>query len=112
MGNGQGGLYSYDRLDMLFGYLAAPSSDVILPEFQQLAADDVVPLGRGPDWRVYLADPEHVLAVEPAGGNVTWCWALDGADDPCTRLVLRVRLRVGSRSLLMLPACWSTPGGS
>jgi hypothetical protein len=102
MGNGRGGLYSYDRLDMLFGYLVAPSSDVILQEFQQLAAGDVIPLGRGPDWPVYLADPEHALVVEPTAGNVTWCWALDTADDSCTRLVSRVRSRVGSRSLVML----------
>jgi hypothetical protein len=112
MGNGRGGLYSYDRLDMLFGYLAAPSSDVILQEFQQLAAGDVVPLGRGPDWPVCLADPEHALVVEPAGGSVTWCWALDGADDSCTRLVSRVRLRVGSRSLSCCLARWSTSRGS
>ena len=48
MGAGRGGLYSYDWLDRLFGYTGASSSDDILPEFQDLAVGDVIPLGRRP----------------------------------------------------------------
>ncbi len=102
IGNGRGGLYSYDRLDMLFGYLAEPSSDVILPEYQNLAAGDVIPLANGPDWPVSIADPEHALVVQPAGADVTWCWVLDAVDRSHTRLISRVRVRVGSRALLLL----------
>jgi len=47
MGYRRGGLYSYDWLDRLFGYLDRPSANRILPEFQQLSARDVIPLGRG-----------------------------------------------------------------
>src|SRR6188474_3507164 len=38
LGYGRGGLYSYDWLDRLFGFLDAPSANRILPEFQTLNA--------------------------------------------------------------------------
>src|SRR5215813_2834556 len=47
MGYRRGGLYSYDWLDRLFGYLDRPSAIRILPEFQRLAAGDEIPIGRG-----------------------------------------------------------------
>src|SRR6266536_3703203 len=46
MGTGRGGLYSYDLLDRLFGFLDRPSATRILPEFQHLAVGDKVPWGR------------------------------------------------------------------
>src|SRR5512132_2711342 len=45
IGYQRGGLYSYDWLDRLFGYLDRPSSTRILPEFQQLAVGDKIPWG-------------------------------------------------------------------
>jgi hypothetical protein len=45
MGYGRGGLYSYDWLDRLFGYLDSPSTNEILPEFQELRAGDEIPSG-------------------------------------------------------------------
>ena len=45
MGRGRGGLYSYDWLDRIFGYLDRPSADRILPEYQHLAVGDVIPVG-------------------------------------------------------------------
>lgn len=100
MGDGRGGLYSYDLLDMLFGYQRARSADVVLPEFQDLAVGDFIPLGRGPDWPVVVVDPGRALVVEPAGAEVTWCWAIIPTDSR-TRLVSRVRVRVGSTRLLV-----------
>ena len=47
MGYQRGGLYSYDWLDRLFGFLDRPSATRILPEFQQLAVGDRIPLPRG-----------------------------------------------------------------
>ena len=52
IGYQRGGLYSYDWLDRLFGYLDRPSATRILPEFQDLAVGDEIPLGRGPSWPV------------------------------------------------------------
>src|SRR4029453_4504439 len=40
IGYQRGGLYSYDWLGRLFGYLDRPSALRILPEFQQLAVGD------------------------------------------------------------------------
>lgn len=99
MGDGRGGLYSHDRLDMLFGYIHAPSANVILPEYQGLAVGDVIPIGRGPDWPVTILDPERALVVEPVGADVTWCWTIAPTDGRRTQLVSRVRLRVGTRVL-------------
>lgn len=104
MGDGRGGLYSCDRLDMLFGYLHAPSTGVVLPEYQDLAVGDVIPLGRGPDWSVTVVDTERALVVQPAGAEVTWCWAIFPADGSRTRLLSRVRVRVGTRLLLWMLA--------
>src|SRR4029077_11994230 len=52
MGYRRGGLYSYDWLDRVFGCLDRPSATRILPEFQDLAVGDEIPLGRGPAWPV------------------------------------------------------------
>jgi hypothetical protein len=46
IGYRRGGLYSYDWLDLLFGFLDRPSATRILPEFQQLAVGDKIPWGR------------------------------------------------------------------
>lgn len=42
IGYQRGGLYSYDWLDRLFGFLDRPSTTRILPEFQQLAVGDKI----------------------------------------------------------------------
>ena len=47
IGYQRGGLYSYDWLDRLFGYLDRPSATSILPEFQHLAVGDAIPVGHG-----------------------------------------------------------------
>src|SRR5579864_9836850 len=48
LGSTRGGLYSYDWLDRLFGFLDRPSASRILPEFQQLAVGDRIEWGRIP----------------------------------------------------------------
>lgn len=101
MGAGRGGLYSYDWLDRLFGYTSSPSSDEILPQFQKLAVGDVIPIGSGPSWPVIVADRDEALVVEPVAGQVSWAWLLDVVDADTTRLISRVRLRLGPRLLLL-----------
>ena len=104
MGDGRGGLYSFDRLDMLFGYLHAPSASVVLPQHQDLEVGDVIPLGRGPDWPVVVLDRERALVVEPAGTAITWCWLIVRTGNGHARLVSRVRLGIGNPLLLWLLA--------
>ncbi len=91
MGYRRGGLYSYDFLDRLFGFLDAPSSKVILPEYQDLKPGDVIPVGRGEPFPVkdLKKDEYLLLAGESDGKKWTWSTALYPVDDGMTRLVTR-----------------------
>lgn len=103
VGYRRGGLYSYDSLDRIFGYLDRPSAEEILPEFQGLAVGDTIPVGRGPSWPVRILEPSRAFVMEPIAGTITWGFALIPRDDHATRLITRVRCRVEdttSRTLL------------
>jgi hypothetical protein len=104
LGYRRGGLYSYDWLDRLFGYLDRPSAEEILPEYQSIKAGDMIPLGRGPDWPVAQVDPQRTLVLEPIEGKVTWAFMLVPIDAWTTRLITRVRFRAGTtaRDRLMM----------
>jgi hypothetical protein len=106
LGYRRGGLYSYDWLDRLFGYLDGSSAEEILPEYQSIRAGDTVPLGRGPDWPVVEVVPERTLVVEPLQHAVTWAFVLVPIDEASTRLVTRVRYRLEPtlRGRLMMAA--------
>jgi hypothetical protein len=96
MGYQRGGLYSYDWLDRLFGYLDRPSATRILPEFQHLAVGDVIPLGRGPSWPVAAIEPFRALVLDMRNmGGFDWVWqfGLYPVDYKRTRLVSRSRVR-------------------
>jgi len=95
IGYQRGGLYSYDRLDQLFGILDRPSADRILPEFQHLEVGDVIPMGSGPSWPVTSVEPHHALVVMPVKDQVSWAFALYPSDEGATRLVSRVRVKMG-----------------
>jgi hypothetical protein len=82
------GWYSYDILDN-FG---RPSAGRIIPELQDLAPGDIVPMS--PDGKegmhVYSIDaPRNMIWGTP--GDTTWVWQLDGNPDGSTRLITRVR---------------------
>jgi len=111
MGDGRGGLYSYDWLDQLFGFISGPSANLVLPEHQRLEVGDVIPLGRGTSWPVVLVDRERCLVLEPVPGGVTWCFFLESTCDGATRLISRVRVGLGPKALLyglspMVDAPW------
>ncbi|MEO8541886.1 MAG: SRPBCC family protein [bacterium] len=91
MGYRRGGLYSYDFLDRLFGFLDAPSSKVILPHSQDLKPGDVIPVGKGEPFPVkdLKKDEFLLLAGESEGIRWTWATALYPAEDGMTRLVTR-----------------------
>lgn len=96
MGYQRGGLYSYDWLDRLFGYLDRPSADRILPEFQRLAVGDEIPIGRGQGFPVTAIEPYRTLVLSGAGDGFAWLWefGLYPVDERRTRLVSRNRVRV------------------
>jgi hypothetical protein len=84
------GWYSYDLLDN-FG---RPSATRIIPELQDLAVGDVVPMS--PDgmqgMRVHSLDRPHSM-VWGTQDETTWAWQLDAQPDGSTRLITRVRSR-------------------
>jgi hypothetical protein len=101
MGCGRGGLYSYDWLDRLFGYLDAPSARAILPEFQGLRVGDVIPIGRGGGFPVLLMDPLRALVLGgAAGSDVQWVWEFG------LYPIAPGRTRLVSRSRAHLPHGW------
>jgi hypothetical protein len=91
MGYRRGGLYSYDWLDRLFGYLDRPSANRVLPEFQQLAVGDVIPLGRGRGFPVTAIEPYRALVLSDTNDGFQWVWqfGLYPLDKRRTRLVTR-----------------------
>ena len=91
MGYRRGGLYSYDWLDRLFGYLDRPSANRILPEFQQLSARDVIPLGRGQGFPVTAIEPYRTLVLSGTNDGFQWVWqfGLYPLHEGGTRLVSR-----------------------
>ena len=99
MGYRRGGLYSYDWLDRLFGYLDAPSAERILPECQSLAVDDEIPIGCGGGFRVRAIEPFRSLILGGQREDVEWSWELAvvpvGIDR--TRLISRNRVWIPSR---------------
>jgi hypothetical protein len=96
IGYRRGGLYSYDWLDRLFGYLDRPSAERILPEFQHLRPGDVIPIGRGPGFPVAAVEAGRTLVLGGEADAVQWTWefGLFPADRGRTRLVSRNRVRV------------------
>jgi hypothetical protein len=94
MGYRRGGLYSYDWLDRLFGYLDAPSAERILPEWQLLAVGDVIPIGRTGGFPVKAIEPFRSLVLGGYDRDVEWSWelALTRLDGRRTRLVSRNRV--------------------
>lgn len=105
MGQGRGGLYSYDRVENLLG-LDIHSADHIVPELQDLAVGDVirmVPEGTEPDLHFLVAylEPPHLLVLSSEGSRrdayaadlpfATWAFHLREVDESTTRLVVRFR---------------------
>lgn len=98
MGSGRGGAYTYDRIENLFG-LDMHSADEILPEFQSLAAGDMLPMGRTANaMRAEIVDPGRALVFRSADG--TWVWAFVLMErNGVTRLVSRNRIAAPGASL-------------
>ena len=114
MGYRRGGLYSYDWLDRLFGYLDGPSADRILPEWQRLAVGDEIPIGRKGGFPVRAIEPFRSLVMAGCDRDVEWSWelALAPVGPARTRLVSRNRvwvrptLRSRATMFLMEPAAF------
>jgi hypothetical protein len=90
MGSGRGGAYTYDWIENLFG-LNMHSADRVLPELQNPAVGDVLPLPNGPAMRMEVLDHERAMVVRSEDGTWVWIFALVPAGDG-TRLISRNRI--------------------
>ncbi len=103
LGYRRAGFYSYDRLDNE----GLPSAERILPEYQDLAVGDEIPLSNTADAVVRALEPGRSLLLvvgrDPElPGAFTWAWGLYPQDPERTRLVTRLRWRVGSSVVRLL----------
>ena len=100
MGQGRGGLYSYELLENLIG-CDIHNADPIIPEHQNLKVGDQVRLTPedNPAFDVAAIVPDSTLILRgdipsPQGKPTTWIWVfyLNPIDEGTTRLILRSRL--------------------
>ncbi|WP_194852795.1 SRPBCC family protein [Nocardia sp. SYP-A9097] len=98
MGSARGGAYTYDWIENLFG-LNMHSADRIMPQWQQLAVDDVLPLGdSGPRMRVAILDRPHTLVF--VSEDKHWVWAFELVPTTGgTRLISRNRIAAPDAAL-------------
>ena len=89
IGSGRAGWYSYDRLDNA----GVPSAAEIIPELQQLAAGDLVPMVTGKDIGVWVKElePGRRMLWWDRKGEFSWEWLLEPSAAG-TRLVSRLRV--------------------
>ena len=91
MGFQRGGLYSYDWLDRLFGFLDRPSASRVLTEFQDLRVGDKILLGPRQELTVTALEPSRALVLSYNGHGFEWVWqfGLYPLNTNRTRLVSR-----------------------
>lgn len=110
LGQGKGGLYSYDHLENLIG-CQMHNAEKIMPEYQQIQVGDVVRLGpKGyPLYKITLLTPGRAMLLtgaDPKTENYAvvtdpmpetyliynWLLFLDPQPDGTTRLISRTRM--------------------
>ena len=106
MGQGRGGLYSYDWLEKLMG-LRISNVDQILAEYQHLKVGDIIPLEPGGSgYGVASLEPNTLLVLvvratdnglmgtimKQGNGASTWVYLLRELDSERTRLIVRWRM--------------------
>jgi hypothetical protein len=97
IGYRKAGFYSYDWLDND----GIASAELIIPEYQNLAVGDAIPLGRSVDVTVEILEPDRFLVLlrtKPGDGVpiMSWTWGLYEQAQESTRLVTRLRVHLDS----------------
>jgi len=93
MGQGRGGLYSYERLENLVG-CDMHNADRIIPEHQNLKVGDKVllaPEGGPPPFVVSAIEPGRAIILGGDEPPTTWGFILEPIDENSTRLIIRFR---------------------
>jgi hypothetical protein len=93
IGQGRGGLYSYDWLENLVGF-DIHSADHIIPELQEIKIGDKVrmtPEGSGqPAFTISKIDPGNALVLT-GGDTYSWSFVVEPTGTGATRLLVRAR---------------------
>ena len=93
MGQGRGGLYSYERLENLVG-CDMHNADRTIIEHQHIEVGDkvrIVPEGRDPYFLVSAIEPDRAIILGGDDPPTTWAFILEHIDDNSTRLLVRWR---------------------
>jgi hypothetical protein len=93
MGQGRGGLYTYERLENLVG-CDMHNADRILPDHQQLKVGDkirLVPEGSDLYFIVSTIEPGRAIILAGDDPPTTWGFVLAPIDENTTRLIVRWR---------------------
>ena len=90
MGQGRGGLYSYDRLENVFG-LDVHSADRIVHELQQLNVGDRISLGKDAFVVAQALEPGQAIVLLHPDGDWSWAFVLESRNRDRTRLIVRNR---------------------
>jgi hypothetical protein len=118
MGQGRAGFYTYDRLEQMIG-AAISSADLIVPELQQLAVGDTIPLSPVGGPKVAFLDPggalvlfetmdlrtgQSIPSLPPTRWAMDWTWSFTLRPTPAgaTQLLVRTRAAYRPRALLGL----------
>lgn len=89
------GFYSHDWLDND----GIPSAERIIPEYQNLAVGDLIPLSETENALVRVLEPhDFMVLLHPELGVpwMSWTWGLYQQGPERTRLVTRLRVRINS----------------
>lgn len=105
LGQGRGGLYSYDFLENAVARCDIHSTDRVLPEWQQISPGDRVRIHPQVSLDVAIAEPDRALVLRggapdgepPSPYDFTWAFILSPQADGTTRLVMRERYSYNNR---------------
>ena len=93
MGQGRGGLYTYQRLENLVG-CDMHNADQIIPEYQEIKVGDkvrLVPEGSDLYFTVSAIEPGRAIVLGGDDPPTTWVFNLEPIDSNTTRLIVRWR---------------------
>jgi hypothetical protein len=93
MGYGRAGFYGYDILENLGSARGIHSAERIVPDLQQIAVGDALPLSAAGGLVINAIEPNHFIVWSGKSGRYpgAFTWALYPVDASHTRLVSRIQ---------------------
>jgi len=101
IGYKRAGFYSYDFIDNA----GIPSATHIISEYQNVKVGDYIPLDSSGGLIVREMEPNSLFVLASESGFLTWTWDLRETGPRKTRVVSRVRARLGDTQMKFI---WNT----